>query len=71
MFLFLLRGRRKGEVLSLEWKDVNFEQKSYTIRDENSKIGETQKYLLDDELIEHFSYIDKKKNGLIFKSHVT
>ena len=71
MFLFLLRGRRKGEVLSLEWKDVNFTQKSYTIRDENNKIGETQKYLLDSELIENFSYIDKKKNGLIFKSPIT
>lgn len=32
MFLFLLRGRRKGEVLSLEWQDVNFKDKYLNFR---------------------------------------
>ena len=71
MFLFLLRGRRKGEILSLEWQDVNFESKKYVIRDENNKIGEEQTYLLDDELIQHFKFLKKKKRGLIFTSPVT
>lgn len=71
MFLFLLRGRRKGEVLSLEWQDINFQQNNYTIRDENNKISERQTYLLDDELLEHFSCLDKKKKGLVFPSPIT
>jgi integrase len=71
MFLFLLRGRRKGEVLSLEWQDVNFKDKYYIIRDTNSKISETQKYLLDDELIAHFKHLNPSKQGLIFKSYRT
>lgn len=71
MFLFLLRGRRKGEILSLEWQDIDFYQKSYTIRDKNNKIAETQKYLLDDELLKHFSYLDKKEKGLVFPSPIT
>lgn len=71
MFLFLLRGRRKGEVLSLEWQDVNFEEKYYIIRDSNSKIAETQKYLLDDELLENFHHIKPSNKGLIFKSYRT
>jgi integrase len=71
MFLFLLRGRRKGEVLSLEWQDVNFESMKYVIRDKNNKIGEEQTYLLDDELIEHFKYLEQEERGLIFKSNIT
>ena len=52
MFYFLVRGRRKGEVLKLEWKDINFEMKSYVIRDENSKTRDRFELLLDDELFE-------------------
>lgn len=70
MFLFLFRGRRKGEVLSLEWQDIDFQQKSYVIRDENNKIRENQKYLLDDELIEHFGFLEKKTSGLVFPSKI-
>ncbi|MBN2963837.1 site-specific integrase [Sulfurospirillum sp. T05] len=71
MFLFLLRGRRKGEILSLEWQDIDFYQKSYTIRDENNKISESQKYLLDDELLEHFTFLERGQKGLVFPSPIT
>lgn len=52
MFYFLIRGRRKGEVLKLEWRDINFEMKSYVIRDENSKTRDRFELLLDDELFD-------------------
>lgn len=52
MFCFLLRGRRKGEVLKLEWKDINFEMKSYVVRNEISKTRERLEFLLDNELFE-------------------
>jgi len=73
MFLFLLRGRRKGEVLSLEWGDINFEAKTYTIRDENSKIKENQSFMLDDNLVDHLKEFNTEhsKKGLIFKSKRT
>ena len=67
MFMFLLRGRRSNEVRSLMWEDVDFENKSYIIRDYNNKTRKNQIYLLDDELTEHLEII-KEKKGLLFKS---
>ncbi|OHD97197.1 MAG: hypothetical protein A3E21_09050 [Sulfurimonas sp. RIFCSPHIGHO2_12_FULL_36_9] len=66
MFMFLLRGRRAGEVLSMQWSDVNFENKTYTIRDSQSKVRKNLIFSLDDELIAHFEYLDKKESGFIF-----
>jgi len=73
MFLFLLRGRRKGEVLSLEWGDINFEAETYNIRDENSKIKENQSYMLDNELLQQLKLLKNAQNkkGLIFLSKRT
>lgn len=51
MFFFLLRGRRKGEVLKLKWSDVNLELGKYVIQDYNSKTRDRQEYLLDDTLL--------------------
>lgn len=41
MFLFLLRGRRANEVLSLEWQHIDLEANRYTIIDSQSKIRKT------------------------------
>lgn len=30
--MFLMHGRRFGEVVTLEWMDINFEDNTYTIR---------------------------------------
>lgn len=68
MFMFLLRGRRAGEVLSLSWENIDFEHKLYTIRDSQSKVRKTLTFPLDDELIEHFNYLNKKENGFVFIS---
>ena len=51
MFFFLLRGRRKGEVLKLKWSDVHFELGTYIVQDYNSKTRDRQEYFLDDELL--------------------
>lgn len=66
MFMFLLRGRRAGEVLSMQWSDVNFENKTYSIRDSQSKIRKNLTFSIDDELLAHFGYLDKKESGFIF-----
>ncbi|MDY0123923.1 site-specific integrase [Sulfurimonas sp.] len=66
MFMFLLRGRRAGEVLSMQWSDINFENKTYSIRDSQSKIRKNLTFSIDDELLAHFEYLDKKESGFIF-----
>jgi integrase len=66
MFMFLLRGRRAGEVLSLEWSNVDLEHKTYTIVDSQSKIRKTLTFSLDNELIEHLQFLKAKESGLVF-----
>jgi integrase len=71
MFLFLLRGRRAGEVLSLEWQQLNFKTKRYTINDSQSKIRKTLTFVIDDELIEALECLEVQDEGLIFKNKKT
>ncbi|NOQ30520.1 MAG: tyrosine-type recombinase/integrase, partial [Helicobacteraceae bacterium] len=66
MFMFLLRGRRAGEVLSLDWSNIDLDRKVYTIKDSQSKIRQTLTFTLDDEIIEHLQYLQPKKTGLLF-----
>ncbi|MFA6177929.1 MAG: site-specific integrase [Candidatus Paceibacterota bacterium] len=70
MFMFLLRGRRSNEVRTLCYEDIDFENKLYTVRDENNKTRKNLTYMLDDELIENLEIIREKK-GLLFKSPIT
>ncbi|QOY51138.1 tyrosine-type recombinase/integrase [Candidatus Sulfurimonas baltica] len=70
LFMFLLRGRRSNEIRTLCFEDIDFENKLYTVRDENNKTRKNLTYMLDAELIEHLEIIREKK-GLIFKSPVT
>lgn len=62
IFEFLLRGRRVGEVLTLEHSDVDRQKSIYTVRAENSKSATTHKYPLDDELLAKIP----EGTGLIF-----
>lgn len=61
-FLFLLHGRRKNEILTLKWIDINFKNKAYVIRDNNNKIKLNMLYYMSDELFkrlqEHFLNTD-------------
>jgi len=71
MFLFLLRGRRAGEVLSLDWKHIDLINKRYTIIDSQSKIRKTLSFVLDTELIEAIECLEVKKEGLVFYNKKT
>lgn len=70
MFMFLLRGRRSNEVRTLSFEDIDFENKLYTVRDENNKTRKNLTYMLDNELLEHLEIIREPK-GLLFKSRRT
>jgi len=39
LFLFGFHGRRRNEVTSLRWEDISFENNTYVIRAENSKVN--------------------------------
>jgi len=71
MFLFLLRGRRAGEVLSLEWQHIDLKNNKYTIIDSQSKIRKTLTFVLDEELKEALECLEVKTEGLVFISPVT
>jgi integrase len=71
MFLFLLRGRRANEVLTLEWKNINFDEMKYTILAGNSKIKRTLTFPLDEELVLALKCLNIKEEGLVFVSPVT
>lgn len=71
MFLFLLRGRRASEVLTLEWNNIDLVNKKYTIVDSQSKIRKNLTFVLDDELFEALQCLEVKKEALVFISPVT
>jgi integrase len=71
LFLFALYGRRWGEIKTLEWRDINFQKKLYTIRAENNKIGEEQIFELPQPIEGALLKIMDNKNGLVFKSPIT
>jgi len=49
LFFFAFFGRRKSEIENLEWRDIDFDRPSYTIR--NTKNGDKeQTYYLPDEI---------------------
>lgn len=70
IFIWLLHGRRKGEVLNIRWEDINFEQNLYTIESENSKINKTLKFSLTDTLIAALEEYGIKEKGLVFPSNM-
>ncbi len=50
VFMWLLHGRRRGEVLGLQWEDINFEERTYTIKDISNKAGINMTYQLSNRL---------------------
>ena len=62
LFLFYLQGRRKSEPLNLKWKNIDFDENSYTCID--VKNGETQTFYLPNNIKEQllkFSSNEKEK----------
>ncbi len=70
LFLFALSGRRWNEIRTLEWTDIDFDEKQYTVRAENSKVDEDKTFALPpfvEEALEHF----KNETGYVFISQRT
>ena len=71
LFLFALYGRRWNEICTLQWIDLDLLNKTYTIKAENNKIGQSQSYELPEPIYEALNHIKADQKGLIFKSPVT
>jgi len=50
IFLFGFHGRRRNEVLTLQWEDINFDNDSYIIRKKVSKVNADMTFRLPDDV---------------------
>ena len=77
IFFFLLHGRRKNEVLSLKFSDINFKTRTYTIPFKINKAKRDMSYKMSDELYDRLyrRYVEAKKqnklNGYVFVNPTT
>ena len=65
IFFFLLHGRRKNEVLSLKWQDINLKTKTYEIPALINKAKRNMIYSMSDDLYVRLykRYIKAKNNN--------
>jgi integrase len=63
-----LYGRRKTEVLKMEWQHIDLENEQYTIPNINSKIKISFVFSLPSEVIETLKEIKGSRRGLVFKN---
>ena len=73
VFMWLLHGRRRGEILSLKWEDINFDDKIYTINEISNKAGINMTYRLSQRLYDTLIVLAGMKKpeqmkGYVFKS---
>ncbi|WP_323594849.1 tyrosine-type recombinase/integrase [Aliarcobacter butzleri] len=66
IFMFLMHGRRFGEVVTLEWADINFEENTYTVRALNNKARVDMIYHLSKRLKDVLENIGIKNSGYVF-----
>lgn len=67
IFLFGLSGRRKTEILSLEWDHISLESRTYTIKAEHSKIKQDLAFTIPYDVLEALKKImPNTPKGLIF-----
>ncbi len=68
IFMFLLEGRRRGEVLSLTWDRVDLVQKQYYLPKDTHKGVINLKFNLPEHLIEVLNGLEGGHRGYVFKS---
>ncbi len=68
VFLFGLSGRRKTEILFLQWNDVSLANRTYVVKSSHSKIKQDLIFSLPGEIVAALREIKgkKKPKGLIF-----
>lgn len=71
IFLFGLNGRRKAEVLRMQWEHIDFNTMQYMIPAEHSKIKINFLFSLTYEIADTLRSIKGKRRGLIFKNPKT
>lgn len=68
LYLFALQGRRKGEILTLRWEDIEFEHNYYILRD--TKNNEEQKMALPQNIKNELLKF-REHSGWVFESKRT
>ena len=66
IYMFLMHGRRFGEVVTLKWSDIDFVNMTYTVRALNNKARIDMTYHLSKRLLDTLEVIEVKNNGYIF-----
>jgi len=66
IFIWLLHGRRIGEVMSMRWEHIDLERMEYVITQERSKSHKELVYAIDDELLEVINRAPKTISGLLY-----
>jgi len=70
LFLFALIGRRKGEILTLKWENIDFENNIYWLLSDDTKPDKNQKFSLSQDLRNALMQF-RQKSGLVFISPIT
>ncbi len=66
LFLFALQGRRKSEILTLEWENIDFDNNQYTLP--ITKNGEEQTFMLPDSIALLLLGMQSNNQGYVFES---
>ncbi|MEA2019637.1 MAG: tyrosine-type recombinase/integrase [Campylobacterota bacterium] len=69
IFIWLLTGRRKGEVVNIRWEDIDMDAKTYTLISENSKITRSLKFTFPDLVFDALVDYGIKESGFVFPSN--
>lgn len=65
IFIFLIHGRRKNEVLQMKWEYINLENRTYDVRASINKTRRNLRYPITD-LLYDILYEREEKNGYVF-----
>lgn len=69
LFLFALQGRRRGEILSLKWEDIDFTNNYYILR--KTKNNEEQKIFLPDNIKDSLLEFYRLHGDYVFCSRIS